>query len=300
MILSPPENARARECAHHVAQWLQAGGKSIFLQDANTLILPASELIEILTCLTGTFPGIQRITSYGRSQTLALEKKTRELPSLRAAGLNRIHIGMESGSDRVLGLIRKGATAAEHVRAGKGVAAAGIELSLYYIPGLGGAALTREHAVESARVVNETQPHFIRLRTFTPVPGTGLARDIRNGTFSPLTEEEVVRELRLFIASLELHGSCVVSDHPVNLLAEVEGTLPHEKARLLAVIDSYLALEPREKDIFHTGRRMGYFRHLADLGDPSLRSQAERALLRLTAHGRDLGTRLRSLARRFI
>ncbi len=294
------ESAQARECVHHVAQWLQAGGKSAFLQDANTLILPASELIEILTCLTGTFPGIRRVTSYGRSHTLALEKKARELPSLRAAGLNRIHIGMESGSDTVLELIRKGVTAAEHVRAGKSVAASGIELSLYYIPGLGGSALSHEHAIGSARVINEIQPHFIRLRSFTPVPGTGLARDIRNGTFSPLTEEEVVSELRLFFTSLELQGSRVVSDHPVNLLAEVEGTLPHDKARLLAVIDSYLSLEPREKDLFNTGRRMGYFRHLADLQDPSLRGQAERALLRLTAHGRDLGKRLRSLARRFI
>ena len=125
------------------------GLRSVFLQDADALVLRTEQLVEILNHLRDAFPTITRITSYSRSKTLS-RKSPDELKSLRAAGLNRVHTGMESGSDTVLSLMHKGVTQEEQIRSGRQVIAAGIELSEYFMPGLGGQDLSGEHAVESA------------------------------------------------------------------------------------------------------------------------------------------------------
>jgi len=122
-----------------VGAWLYYGGESVFLQDANSLIVKTADLVEILDFIKETFPQVSRITSYCRSKTAA-RKSVEELKSLRAAGLSRIHIGMESGYDPLLAFIRKGTTAAEHVEGGKRIVDAGISLSEYVIPGLGARA----------------------------------------------------------------------------------------------------------------------------------------------------------------
>ncbi len=139
-----PEELAAFHAAYH---WCFAGGmQSVFIQDANSLIIKTAELVEILTHLKMRFPAIQRITSYARSHTLA-RKSVEELRDLRDAGLNRIHVGLESGSDEILKRVRKGVTKQIHVEAGIRVKEAGIELSEYFMPGLGGRALSEENAL---------------------------------------------------------------------------------------------------------------------------------------------------------
>ena len=118
-----------------VAAWLYFGGENVFLQDANSLILKTADLVSILDFLREKFPQIKRITSYCRSHTAA-RKTAAEFQQLKKAGLSRIHIGMESGSDEVLSLIHKGVTAEDHIKAGLNIKQAGIELSDYVMPGL--------------------------------------------------------------------------------------------------------------------------------------------------------------------
>ena len=122
------------------------------------------DLIEILNYLKTQFPFITRITSYGRARTLA-KKTVAELRELRQAGLTRIHIGMETGYDPLLELMKKGVTAQEQIQAGRNVVAAGISLCEYVMPGLGGTRWWREHAVETAKVLNQINPGYIRFRT---------------------------------------------------------------------------------------------------------------------------------------
>jgi hypothetical protein len=256
-----------------IAAWLYYGGESVFLQDADSLILKTKDLVEILSCLRETFPSVKRITSYCRSKTAA-RKSVEEFRMLQDAGLSRIHIGMESGYDPVLKFIRKGATAAEHIEGGRRIVEAGISLSEYVIPGLGGTKWSGEHAQETARVINQINPQFVRLRSLHVVRDTDLYELMRKGEFIPLGDEEVVREIRMFIENLEGIATTLVSDHILNLLEELEGKLPADKEKMLSLIDRYFALPSQDRIIFRLGRRKGLYRSLDDLDD----SQTYRSL----------------------
>jgi hypothetical protein len=265
-----------------VAVWRYMGNGSVFIQDANSLMLPGGMLAEAIRYLKARIRGVGRITSYARSSTLA-RKSVSELTEIRQAGLDRIHIGMESGSDRVLEFVNKGTTARQHIEAGRKVIEAGMELSEYVMPGLGGKALSDEHAVESARVLNEIDPHFIRIRSLRIPSGAPLLADKESGRFVPLTDDEQVREIRLFMDSLQGIHSTVDSYHIINLLEEVVGKLPEDKEAMLAVIDRYLAFSPEDKLLFRLGRRGGALRTLGEFEEGRVHQRLESAMKELTS-----------------
>jgi hypothetical protein len=253
--------------------WLLAGAQSVFLQDSNSLIIKPDHLVTILQHLKAAFAGIERITSYARSQTIARIGEA-DLARMAAAGLNRIHIGLESGCDQVLAQVKKGADSAAHIVAGCKVKQAGIELSEYYMPGLGGRAMSRQHALESAEVLNRINPDFIRLRTLALPEGLELAREQASGAFTKLGDRETAEELLLFLQSLSGITSRVKSDHILNLFEEIDGVLPDDQQRMLAVVRRFLAMDPEEQVVYQIGRRTGLFRRLDDCRDPVLRRQA--------------------------
>ncbi|MGE5253431.1 MAG: radical SAM protein [Planctomycetaceae bacterium] len=261
----------------NVSGWLYFGGTQVFLQDGNSLMRKTGDLLEILRYLKEKFPSIQRMTSYGRARTLA-KKTVEELKELREAGLSRIHIGMETGYDPLLQYMKKGVTAKEQVAAGRNVVASGISLSEYLMPGLGGERWWREHALESARVLNQIDPDFIRLRTLYVRRNMPLYRKVEAGEFVRPSDDRIVVEIRLFLETLEGIHSMVVSDHILNLLEEVQGKLPGEKEKMLSLIDRYLAWPAEERLRFRVGRRLGYLRNLDDLQDPNLRLRIDRTI----------------------
>lgn len=270
-----------------VAVWLYFGGENVFLQDANSLIIKTPDLLAILDFLREKFPPIKRITSYCRSHTAA-RKTVDEFEQLRKAGLSRIHIGMESGCDEVLSLIHKGVTANDHIKAGQNIRQAGIELSEYVMPGLGGAKWTRQHALETARVINAINPDFIRLRTLHIVPGTELDELMRKGEFQPLGDEDILKEIQIFIENLDVQGTKLASDHILNLLEELEGKLPADKPRILAVIRKYFELSIEDRLIFRLGRRSGALRKLDDLADEEAYLRLKSVVDRYAAEGGNL------------
>ncbi len=269
-------NPGYEDCYRHVALWHTVGNGTVFLQDANNLMLSSSFLVDALTYLKSRVPGIRRVTSYARGSTLA-RKSVAELKELRDAGLDRIHVGMESGSDRVLESVKKGVTARQLIEGGRKTIEAGISLSEYVMPGLGGTALSTEHAVHTARVLNAVDPHFIRLRSLRIPSRAPLYKERAAGRFLPLSDDDTVREIRLFIESLEGIHSTLASDHIMNLLQEVEGTFPQDKPAMLAVIDQYLALPPGEKTLYRLGRRGGALDSLEKFRNPAVKSRLERA-----------------------
>jgi hypothetical protein len=254
--------------------WLLAGGTSVFLQDSNSLIIKPDHLVTILLHLKAAFPRIERITSYARSQTIA-RMDDADLARIAAAGLNRIHIGLESGCDEVLARVKKGADKAAHILAGRKVKQAGMELSEYYMPGLGGRSLSRQHALESADALNRINPDFIRLRTLALPEGLELTREQANGGFEKMGDRETAEELLLFLQSLTGITSRVKSDHILNLFEEIDGILPDDRQRMLTVIHRFLAMDPEEQMLYQIGRRTGLFRRLDDCRDPRLRQQAQ-------------------------
>jgi radical SAM superfamily enzyme YgiQ (UPF0313 family) len=263
-----------------VALWLYGGGKTVFLQDANSLVLKTDQLVEILNYLKKRLPSIERITTYARAKTVS-KKTVEELRDLGLAGISRIHMGLETGYDLLLQYIQKGVTAKEHIEAGKKVKESGISLSEYVILGLGGKGMWREHAVETARVLNQINSDFIRVRTLKVLKTMPLHEKIEKGEFVLLNDDEIVVEERLFIENLEGITSTFVSDHILNLLEEVEGKFPEEKGKMLALIDRYLALSAEEKANFRLGRRAGLYRSMDDLSNPDLRHQVEKAIRRI-------------------
>ena len=261
-----------------VAAWLYYKTGACFLQDADNLIMKTDDLVEALKFLREKFPEITRVTTYSRSRTAA-RKSVEALRKIREAGLDRIHIGLETGYDPLLKLVKKGVTAAQQIEAGKKVRQAGLELSEYVMPGLGGQEMWREHATHTAKVLNKINPHFIRLRSLRVPRRVPLYEKLEDGSFTMQTDDLLAEEIKLFIETLEGIDSTVTSDHIMNLLEEV-GELPEDKEKMLKVIQAYQDLPDEERLIYRVGRRGGAFRSTDDLeGDPATYSKI-RALIR--------------------
>ena len=286
------------ETHFNVALWLYHGGTSAFLQDANTLIMPTDDLVEVIKFLKQTLPTITRITSYGRSKTAA-KKKLEELKALHEAGLNRLHIGLESGYDPLLAYMDKGVTAADHIAGGKKIVESGISLSEYVLLGLGGKKMWREHATETARVLNEINADFIRVRTLTIKEGMPLYDEVKSGQFVRASDEEIVAEEKRLIEKLNCH-STFVSDHITNLLQEIEGKLPDDKEKMLAVIDRFQSLSAEERQNFRLGRRIGIYAALDDLNDAGKHGLVAQAVAKVAKDGDVDEEIIYSLMERFI
>ena len=269
------------DSVRNVALWLWAGGESAFLQDANTLIMRTPDLVKVITFLKQTFPELTRITSYARSKTAA-KKSPEELKELKDAGLSRLHVGMESGSDLVLKYVEKGVTAEEHIKGGKKVNEAGISLCEYVMPGLGGRKMSSDHIAGTAMVLNETNPDYIRLRTLHVQEGMPLWPKVESGDFERQTEDEVAEEIGSLIEKLEV-TSYLKSDHILNLLGEIEGKFPEAKSACLATINRYLALPPQERLNFRLGKRLGYYEKLDDLYDAYKHQKIDEAIKRISS-----------------
>jgi len=291
-----PRDDGAFQAALH---WFSGGMRSIFLQDANSLIIKPEDLKQVLTRLRACFPSVERITSYARSHTVARIADA-DLQSFAEAGLNRIHIGLESGSDRVLARMKKGVTKAGHIKAGRKIKQAGMELSEYVMPGLGGRDLSREHALETADCLNRIDPDFIRLRTLAIPNHTALYEDSAAGRFVKLTDREMAEETLLFLEHLEGISSTIKSDHILNLFQEVEGRLPAYKTAMTRVIRDFLALPPEEQVLYQVGRRLGLFTRLADLAVADRRDRVAQACRQYGIHAGNVDAAIDELMKRFI
>ncbi len=244
------------QCVVNVYNWLVFGGKTVFLQDADTPIMYTDQLVEVLRYLKETFPSIERITSYARSKTIA-KKTPEELSQLRRVGLARLHIGLETGDDELLKYINKGVTAEGHIRAGKKALEAGFELSEYVMPGLGGKNLWVQHALNTACVLNEINPHFIRLRPLVLGDNTPLFEAYQKGEFELTSPHERLQEIKLMIENLQV-TSGVCFDHNNNasywsgnrliplLKQDYNGyKFPEEKEAVLELINQGLQLDEK-------------------------------------------------------
>ena len=211
--------------------------RTMFLPAGNTIAMKTEDLVEVCSFARDTFSSLKRITVYGSSQFIH-KKGSRQLEQLARAGLGRIHVGLESGDDVTLKRIRKGTHAQQQIEAGRWVVAANMELSVYVILGIGGQERTGQHAEETARVINEIVPDFVRLRTFVPKTNTPLLEEVMAGRFQMLTPHGILRETKTLIEQLA-GATNLTSDHYTNYI-NLQGRLPDDKPRLLDEIKSAL------------------------------------------------------------
>lgn len=267
-----PTDIQAFNAALH---WFAAGMSSVFLQDANSLIVKPAGLVHMLKHIKNRFPWIERITSYARSHTVA-RIKSGDLKEIADAGLNRIHIGMETGSDRILKMVKKGVTKEMHIKAGRNAKAAGIELSEYVLTGLGGKKFSREHAIETADALSRINPDFIRFRNLSFRDNSTLYEKCEPGSYERATDIVRAKETLLLIENLSGITSQVKSDHMNNLLEEVEGILPEDKSYMMDVLRAFIEMEPERRVLYQIGKRLRLFSRLSDMENPDSLEEVEK------------------------
>jgi len=223
------------------AKQIYKEAESIFLGDSDNLVHKA--LPEIVSFIRETFPEVKRVTAYARAKTI-LGRKMEFLTAAHKAGLDRLHIGLESGDALVLEWLCKGVTPEEMIQAGRKAKEAGFEVSFYIMSGAGGKNRWKEHATNSARVLNEIEPNFIRLRTLTIKQGTPLKERLNKGEFVLVPPLERLKEVQLFIENLDIEGCYLASDHLTNYLwagnaiiyRGVAGDLPDDRREMLETV----------------------------------------------------------------
>jgi radical SAM superfamily enzyme YgiQ (UPF0313 family) len=238
--------------------------ETCFLQDGDSFAMRTKDLIEVLKTLRQAFPLLKQVSSYGRAQTMQKKSKT-EMQEIYDAGLNMLYCGLESGSTKVLELVRKGVTADSIIQSTLKAKQAGMSLMVFVIFGLGGKELSHHHVNETANVLNQVNPDNIRVMSLAVKPETELAKLMENGAFTMLSEIEMIEEQRGLIGRLEGIRSRYGNYHSINLLAELVGVLPEDKTRLLTCIDNFLSLSEDLQLNFILGKRLGYYYSFADL-----------------------------------
>jgi len=213
------------------------GIRTLFFPAGNTIAMPTRDLAAVCRHAMEVFPHLRRITVYGSSQYI-IQKGVKDLKILRASGLKRIHVGLESGDDELLRRVKKGITGADQITAGRMVIDAGMELSEYVILGLGGRERTFQHALATARTLTAIQPHFVRLRTLVPKINTLLLHQIKKGKFHMLSPHGVLEETKNLLQNIRC-STLLASDHYTNYI-NLQGRLPEDKDRLLREIDGAL------------------------------------------------------------
>ena len=270
--------------AYQVALFLQDGARQVFLQDADPCAVKPEKLARVIRHVKARFPAVTHVTTYGRASTLA-RRTAEQLALLVDAGLTRVHLGLESGADEVLMAIDKGCNGGDLIAAGENVVRTGLELCFYLMPGLGGREAAAAHVAGSARVLRAVaaaapaeRPLVVRLRTVAVVPGTPLAEREAAGEFVLPDDVEVAEELRDLLEQLGDARLELRSDHALNLLPDLEGSLPRDRARLLGLLDEYLELPREEQARYAVGARLGIYRTLGDRLDPRRRATLEQQL----------------------
>jgi len=214
--------------------------RRVFLADGNAMVLSNKKLMPILDALNSAFPELQRIGIYANASDI-LHKTNQELKELCAKKLLIIYIGLESGSNKVLKRVNKGATAQEIIEAVKKAQDAGFKVSVIALLGLGGTDLWKEHAATTGKAISAMSPRFFSLLTLMVVPGTVLHNQLEQGKFTLPEPMQMLRELRVILKNTDVQSGCIFRTNHASNYLPLAGRLPNDKDRLLEIIDQALA-----------------------------------------------------------
>jgi radical SAM superfamily enzyme YgiQ (UPF0313 family) len=239
MYTAPQKRFRARapeevmESIRRVGERLGDQVRRVFLADGDALVLPTRRLLSYLEEIRNRLPSVSRVSSYCLARNLK-KKTVDELEALREAGLTLAYLGAESGDDTVLAKVGKGETFDSTRDALDKLGQAGIRRSVMILNGLGGESLTAQHADNSARLINATEPEYLSTLVLT-LQDSGARYLAAWADWQPLSQAGLFREMERFLGALELRRTIFRSDHASNWLV-LKGTLGADKARLLAEV----------------------------------------------------------------
>jgi coproporphyrinogen III oxidase-like Fe-S oxidoreductase len=213
---------------------------SIFISEGNTMSMEPRILNAILKALYANFPFLERVSVYGSAQAI-LNRSVRQMEIFLKRGLTRIHMGLESGSDRILSILNKGVDRRGMLEAAGRVKNSGIELYVNVLIGAGGTALSAEHLEASASAINTVNPDSVELHTLVPIKGTPLFDRSAQGQFEFLSPHDSIREIRALISTIEVpvRFTCAhYSNH-----CQINGRLPGDRQRFLKELDYSLSID---------------------------------------------------------
>lgn len=228
--------------------------EKVFLCDGDAVAIETGKLLEILKELYQTFPSLRHVGTYvGPQSTLA--KSMSELTALRAAGLTKAYLGVETGDDRLLKEIKKGVTAAQMLEAGRNLVKADINLSSMVLLGIAGKGeRAREHAVATAEITNKMKPRYLAALTTTPVPGTVLYHKVQKGEFELPDPFDTLEEMKLMFENITMDNLKFVGVHASNYLP-VSGTLQKDREKMIAAVNA--VLETRDRGALRSEQMRG-------------------------------------------
>ena len=209
--------------------------KRIFLADGDAMTLSTRRLIELLTLIRQYLPNIQRVSSYCLPRNLK-KKSIEDLATLKELGLSLMYVGCESGDDTVLEKIEKGETYQTSLDALQKIKAAGMKSSVMILNGMGGKEYSKQHAINSAKLMNAAQPEYLSTLVVSFPMGMERVKQGFGGSFEPLEQQDLFEEIRQLLAHLELDSTIFRSDHASNYLV-LKGVLGKDKATLLQKVD---------------------------------------------------------------
>ena len=213
--------------------------EKVFLCDGDAIAIETDILLEILDELYGTFPSLRHVGSYVGPRS-TLNKSMSELTALRAAGLTKAYLGVETGDDRLLKEVKKGVSYQEMLQAGQNLVNAGINLSAMVLLGLAGSGEpSREHALTTAKIINEMKPQYLAALTVTPVPNTVLHRQVLAGEFKILDAFATLEEMKGIFENITIDGLKFVGSHASNYLP-ISGTLQKDRQQMLDMVNKVL------------------------------------------------------------
>jgi len=228
--------------------------EKIFLCDGDAIDIDTDILLEILADLKKTFPSLRHVGSYVGPVSV-LKKSMSELSALRAAGLSKAYLGVETGDDRLLREINKGAGYTEMLQAGLNLNNAGFNLSSMVLLGLAGKGeRSKEHALATAKITNEMKPKYLAALTVTPVPGTILFNKVQKDEFQLLDPFETLEEMKIIFENITIDDLKFVGVHASNYLP-VNGTLQRDKQKMLDTVNR--VLEARDEKMIKSESMRG-------------------------------------------
>ncbi len=239
MYTQPQKKFRARkdeDIRQDLERMRQAypGVRRVFLADGDAMVLPVRRLKELLGLIRETFPELERVSSYCLPRNLN-NKTVDDLAELKALGLDLLYVGVESGDDTVLTKVNKGESYASSLAALGKIRDAGLRSSVMVLNGLGGREYSKQHALESARLMNEAQPDFLSTLVVSFPMGDARLKETYP-EFELPDQRELFEEMYLFLQHLELNNTVFRSDHASNYLV-LKGELGRDKARMLAQLE---------------------------------------------------------------
>lgn len=228
--------------------------QKVFLCDGDAIGIDTEILLEILNELFRTFPSLRHVGTYA-GPVSTLGKSISELTALRAAGLTKAYLGVETGDEKILKEIKKGVDYQQMLTAGQNLINAGINLSAMILLGIAGPGKrSEEHAEATAEICNEMKPQYLAALTVTPVPGTSLYHQVNTGEFKLLSPMETLMEMKVLVENISIDKMKFVGTHASNYLP-VTGELQNDKQKILDLI-SY-ALRTNDPRVLRSEKMRG-------------------------------------------